>query len=203
MTTGRINQGSRYYNNRAPRPGAVGACARANKHDTTHDPAAPGPVTRASERRPARAGRADAVGGRATATARVSARDRPRFVWYECTRRVRVDTRGPAARWAASRPALRTRRGVARVDEGAVDCGTGGGDGGGGGQAANRATTTAGRNRALARSVTAPSRDRGGSRDETRSPSSRGFAPATAGRGDDGRPRRECSGVESSYVAKR
>lgn len=49
-------------------------------------------------------------------------------------------------------------------------------------------------NAALARSVTVPSRDRGGSRDATRSPSSRGFAPATAGRGDYGRPRRDCSG---------
>jgi hypothetical protein len=47
---------------------------------------------------------------------------------------------------------------------------------------------------ALARSVTVPSRDRGGSRDATRSPSSRGFAPATAGLGDCGRPRRDCSG---------
>lgn len=48
--------------------------------------------------------------------------------------------------------------------------------------------------------VTVPSRLAGGSRDATRSPSSRGFAPASVGRGDCGRPRRDCSGSESGAV---
>jgi len=107
MTTGRINQGSRFYNN----------CVPATDGRGDADPRADGDAdarlgTRASERRSARGGGADAEEGRTTATGKRSRRTTDRG---SCGTRARANTRarffGRRDRRTARAPAERGPRG--------------------------------------------------------------------------------------------